>query len=347
MKALERLETTVAVHVESSFSFEFFPSDSNINPLLQLKKAQIAYDDKTILSDANIYIGSGSRIGLLGPNGAGKSTLMKVLAQQLQIKNGEQITHKALRIGYFAQHQYDYLQLDESPLQHLRDIDKQATESNLRNFLGRFGFPGDRALQAITNFSGGEKARLALALLVWQRPNLLLLDEPTNHLDLEMRDALLLALQEYDGAMVIVSHDRYLLSMTADQLILVSDGLVQDFSGDIAEYQKWLLEQRRTQIKRESEINSFQGGSAKDNQSSTKVRRKLQAKLDKLDGQLITLNKALDEVTQLLSDPESYEDSQQQLLQRRIIEQTQLRNQIKDIEAEWLVTLQELEALDS
>jgi ATP-binding cassette subfamily F protein 3 len=135
--------------------------------------------------------------------------------------------------------------------------------------------------------------------------------------------------------------------MTADQLILVSDGLVQDFSGDIAEYQKWLLEQRRTQIKRESEINSFQGGSAKDNQSSTKVRRKLQAKLDKLDGQLITLNKALDEVTQLLSDPESYEDSQQQLLQRRIIEQTQLRNQIKDIEAEWLVTLQELEALDS
>ena len=250
MKALQRLEVTAAVHAESAFSFEFFNSDNHINPLLQLKKAQIAYDDRIILSGVNIYIGSGSRIGLLGPNGAGKSTLMKVLAGQLNMQSGEQIAHKSLRIGYFAQHQYDYLQLNESPLQHLRDIDKQAPEINLRNFLGRFGFPGDKALQTITHFSGGEKARLALALLVWQRPNLLLLDEPTNHLDLEMREALLLALQEFEGAMIIVSHDRYLLSMTTDQLLLVADGRVEEFAGDIADYQKWLLVQRRAQIKR-------------------------------------------------------------------------------------------------
>lgn len=345
MKALARLEVTAAVHAESAFSFEFFECDNNINPLLQLKNAKIAYDDKTILSQANIYIGSGSRIGLLGPNGAGKSTLMKALAAQLEICDGEKIAHRSLRIGYFAQHQYDSLQLNESPLQHLRDLDKKAPEINLRNFLGRFGFSGDRALQSITHFSGGEKARLALALLVWQRPNLLLLDEPTNHLDLEMREALLLALQEYEGAMVIVSHDRYLLSMTTDQFMLVQGGQVQDFTGDMMDYQKWLLEQRRTQINRVSD-SPMSPVAAKEDHIASKNRRKLQAKISKLDEQLQKLSKALDEQSQLLSDPSSYENDQQHLLQRGIDEQTRLREQIQLIEAEWLATLQELEALN-
>lgn len=345
MKALERMEITAAVHINSPFSFEFFNSENNINPLLQLKKAQIAYDEKVILNNVNIYIGSGTRIGLLGPNGAGKSTLMKALANQLIINQGELITHKSLRIGYFAQHQYDFLHLDESPLEHLRELDKQAPEINLRNFLGRFGFSGDKALQVITHFSGGEKARLALALLVWQRPNLLLLDEPTNHLDLEMREALLLALQEYDGAMVIVSHDRYLLSMSTDQLLLVNDGNVQEFNGDIFDYQNWLLDQRRAQIKQLENNNVFESNTSKQDQNVSKNRRKLQAKLAKLDDQMRVLNKALDEQEQLISDPSSYEMEQQSILHCAIQEQAQLREQIQTVEAEWLATLEQLETL--
>ncbi len=343
MKVLQRMEITAAVHIDSPFSFDFFETDNHINPLLQLKNAIIGYEEKIILSDVNIYIGSGTRIGLLGPNGAGKSTLMKALANQLPINHGELITAKSLRIGYFAQHQYDYLQMNESPLQHLRDRDKHTPELNLRSFLGRFGFPGDKALQAITHFSGGEKARLALALLVWQRPNLLLLDEPTNHLDLEMREALALALQEYDGAMVIISHDRYLLSMTTDQLLLVDSGKVQEFNGDMSDYQKWLLEQRRVLMNQSTSQNNQQINSAIDDQLVSKNRRKLQAKLAKLDEQLQQLNKALDEQSQLISDPKSYEIEQQTILQRAISEQTKLREKILVVEAEWLEILQELE----
>jgi ATP-binding cassette subfamily F protein 3 len=245
IKSLERMEIIALAHVDSPFGFSFPPPKKLPNPLLKIEHADIGYGSKVIIKDASLSISPGDRIGLLGPNGAGKSSLIKVLSGQMTALNGKLQTADALNIGYFAQHQLEQLRLDESPLWHLQQLDKQATEKDLRNFLGGFDFRGDKVNDPIGPFSGGEKARLVLALLVFQNPNLLLLDEPTNHLDLEMRHALSVALQEYEGALVVVSHDRHLLRSVTDQLLLVANGSILPFDGDLDDYRTWLTEQKR------------------------------------------------------------------------------------------------------
>jgi ATP-binding cassette subfamily F protein 3 len=240
IKSLERMELIAQAHIDSPFQFSFPPPKKLPNPLIALEQAAIGYGERTIIQNASLSIAPGDRIGLLGPNGAGKSSLIKVLSGQMAPLTGKLKTAEALHIGYFAQHQLEQLRLDESPLWHLQQLNKQATEKDLRNFLGGFDFRGDKVNDAIAPFSGGEKARLVLALLVYQNPNLLLLDEPTNHLDLEMRHALSVALQAYEGAMVVVSHDRHLLRSVTDQLLLVADGRLQEFDGDLDDYKSWL-----------------------------------------------------------------------------------------------------------
>ncbi len=240
LKALERMERIAPAHVDTAFSFRFEAPRAAPNPLVSLDSARIGYGSSTVFAAVTLSLHAGSRIALLGRNGAGKSTLVKALAGALEVRSGTRTEGRGLVIGYFAQHQLERLRADETPLQHLLRAEPETKEQELRDFLGRFGF-GERALEPVAPFSGGERARLALALIVRQRPNLLLLDEPTNHLDIEMRHALTLALQEYEGAVVLVSHDRHLLRTTADDLWLGAEGRVQFFDGDLEDYKTWML----------------------------------------------------------------------------------------------------------
>ena len=240
LKALDRMTVIAAAHVDSPFQFSFREPAKYPSPLLRLDEADAGYNDVVVLKQIKLILEPGERLGILGRNGAGKSTLIKLLAGELSVLNGQRIEGQNLRIGYFAQHQLEQLNPSQNALQHIQQVDPQATEQEMRSFLGGFGFVGDDALRRVAPFSGGEKARLVLALLAWQRPHLLLLDEPTNHLDLDMRDALTLALQEYQGAVVVVSHDRYLLRTLADRLVLVAEGRVTAFDGDLEDYRVWL-----------------------------------------------------------------------------------------------------------
>lgn len=233
IKALERMEELSAAHVDSPFNFVFRESDKISSPLLDLSDARLGYGDKTILEKVKLQLTPGARIGLLGPNGAGKSTLIKNLAGELEPQSGRLVRGENLTVGYFAQHQLDSLDAKATPLLHLQRLAPTEREQTLRDFLGGFDFRGARLDEPVLNFSGGEKARLALALIAWEKPNLLLLDEPTNHLDLEMRLALTMALQEFGGAVLVVSHDRHLLKSTTDDFLLVADGRVQEFDGDL------------------------------------------------------------------------------------------------------------------
>ncbi|NOT85053.1 MAG: ATP-binding cassette domain-containing protein, partial [Methylococcaceae bacterium] len=273
IKALERMELISLAHVDSPFNFSFPPPLKMPNPLLILEKADIGYADNVIIKQASLTIAAGARIGLLGPNGAGKSSLIKVLAGDMQPLTGSMLGADALKIGYFAQHQLEQLRLDESPLWHLQKIDPQATEKDLRNFLGGFDFQGDKVKEAVKPFSGGEKARLVLALLVYQNPNLLLLDEPTNHLDLDMRHALNVALQDFQGALVVVSHDRHLLRTVTDQFLLVGNGKIQPFDGDLEDYRALMTEQRNQAITEDPAAYS----DALDTSVSRKDQRKQEA----------------------------------------------------------------------
>ncbi|MDR1062752.1 MAG: ATP-binding cassette domain-containing protein [Azoarcus sp.] len=251
IKALERMERIAAAHIDTPFTFSFRETPPAPDPLLQIEDGAAGYGGTGILENIGLSLRPGERIGLLGRNGAGKSTLVKLLAGQLALTAGQRREGKGLAVGYFAQHQLETLRIDESALQHMSRLDPAAREQDLRDYLGGFDFRGDgkdgRSTPATAPcgpFSGGEKSRLALALLIWQRPNLLLLDEPTNHLDLEMRHALTLALQEYEGAMVLVSHDRALLRACCDRLLLVDEGRLQTFDGDIDDYRAWLAARR-------------------------------------------------------------------------------------------------------
>ncbi|HZV98892.1 MAG TPA: ATP-binding cassette domain-containing protein, partial [Methylophilaceae bacterium] len=247
IKALERMELIQAAHVDSPFEFGFREPLAQPDPLLVLDEIDAGYNGQAVLRDIVLTMRPGERLGLLGRNGAGKSTLIKLLADELRPIKGKRVEGKDLNIGYFAQHQLEQLRLDESPLQHMLRLDPQTREQEHRNYLGGFDFRGDMASTPCGPFSGGEKSRLALALLIWTRPNLLLLDEPTNHLDLEMRHALTLALQEYDGGVVLVSHDRALLRATCDRFVLVADGKAEAFDGDLDDYRDWLASQQKTE----------------------------------------------------------------------------------------------------
>lgn len=331
VKALERLEVISAAHVDSPFDFEFFEPRQCPNPLITVTKADLGYGGRAILKNVNLSLVPGTRLGLLGPNGAGKSTLIKMLAGALQPLTGEREIFKGLEIGYFAQHQVEQLNLTQSPLQHLQTLAPNAQEQQLRTFLGGFDFSNAMALTPIKDFSGGEKSRLALAILVWKKPNLLLLDEPTNHLDLEMRHALTLALQNFQGAMIIVSHDRHLLRTTTDSLVLVAHQQVTTFDGDLEEYEKWLRQYRRDAFK------TAANNPAKPlSYEKQKERRTQEAKVTKLEEQLRQAENALLEMENLLADTKIYEPDQKAQLENALQQQQQLKQQQQQLEEQWL-----------
>jgi len=333
LKALEKMEAIAPAHVDSPFHFQF-PAPSKMPALLiHLDEISVGYQ-QPVLERVNVRITPGSRIGLLGPNGAGKSTLIKLLAGILSPSKGQYSLGEAVQIGYFAQHQLEQLRSEASPLQHLQHLDAQSSEQSLRNFLGGFGFGGDKALSPIAPFSGGEKARLALALLIWQQPHVLLLDEPTNHLDLEMRHALTLALQDYQGALVIVSHDRHLLRTTTDELLLVAQQRVNVFTGDLADYRQWLLEQRTRQSPLPEKKNQHY-----------QQRKPLQNRLKQLEKDLDRLSAEKNTLESLLADPQIYTDKEK--VQSYIHQQTQLAQQLERTEELWLEVTEALETLQA
>ena len=352
LKALERMQTIAPAHVDSPFHFSLFEPEKIPNSLLHMEAVDAGYDDTKILRNVDFQLLPGDRIGLLGPNGAGKSTFIKVLAGQLKIQSGEYRLAKETRIGYFAQHQLEQLHNDHSPIEHLQQIDKKAREADLRNYLGHFGFSNDMALSKIQNFSGGEKSRLVLAILIYQRPNLLLLDEPTNHLDLEMREALAEALQEFSGAMVIVSHDRHLLNSSCDQLLLVSQHTVSEFPLSLEEYPRWLSEHNamRTNdsLPAEDKVNK--------NTLSNKERKRLEAehrkktsplrnKIKKLEAEMQQISEKQIEINSQLSDNDIYADQNKQKLQQLLLEKAALEKSHENAEMEWLEINEELENL--
>lgn len=341
LKAINRLELVSAVQVDSPFHFEFKSAAACSDPLLRLEKVDIGYEDKLIFKNLNLSILSGSRIGLLGPNGAGKSTFIKLLAGALQPKRGIYQTAKNLKIGYYAQHQLDSLRIQESPLQHLKHIAPTATEQQLRTFLGGFDFSKQMVFEPIVNFSGGEKARLALALLIWQAPNLLLLDEPTNHLDLEMRSALTLALQSFQGAMIIISHDRYLLNTSVDQFMLVANQQIIEFEGTVEDY-KIELEKHQPR----SPINQTKTVDNKTDEKQQPGKGKLEKKLKQLESELTRLQSELVDIEQQLSGTEIYQENNKILLNEKIMQQKVLIKQLADTEKNWLNLQEKLDLTD-
>ncbi|MEQ1636028.1 MAG: ATP-binding cassette domain-containing protein [Methylococcales bacterium] len=350
IKALERMELISLAHVDSPFNFSFPPPQKMPNPLLILEKADIGYADKIVIQQASLTIAAGARIGLLGPNGAGKSSLIKVLAGDMQPLTGSMLGAEALKIGYFAQHQLEQLRLDESPLWHLQKIDPQATEKDLRNFLGGFDFQGDKVKEMVKPFSGGEKARLVLALLVYQNPNLLLLDEPTNHLDLDMRHALNVALQDFQGALVVVSHDRHLLRTVTDQFLLVGNGKIQPFDGDLDDYRALMSEQRNQAIVQEVTLGSEtleSGVSRKDQRKQEAERRqRLKPWLDavkKAEQQVENFHKLQHQLEQQLADPEIYSETAKQRLKSILEQKNQIDKALQEAEELWMQAEQALE----
>ncbi|RKZ91900.1 MAG: ABC transporter ATP-binding protein [Candidatus Parabeggiatoa sp. nov. 1] len=354
INALARMEQIAAAHVDSPFHFSLQSPAQMPNQLIYLDQVSVGYKNTPILENLNLRISPGLRFGLLGPNGAGKSTLIKLLAGQLGLLQGECTLGDGLQVGYFAQHQLEQLRAEDSPLQHIQRLDVNATEQSLRRFLGGFGFVGDMAVEPVAPFSGGEKARLALALLVWQRPNVLLLDEPTNHLDLDMRHALTLALQDYMGALVIVSHDRHLLRTTTDQLLLVANGRVKAFDGDLADYRQWLFEHRAEQRNSSLTPVSSSKGGGNATQPQTRLekkradaqqreqRRPLQNRLKQVEKDLDKLTAEKAAVEALLADPSIYDDKDK--VKEYIRQQAALVEQLENTEEMWLEITETLEA---
>ena len=345
IKSLERMELIAQAHIDSPFHFRFSKPEKMPNPLLRLEAVDIGYSENPVLKLVNMALAPGDRIGLLGPNGAGKSSLIKVLAGELQPLTGEKQVAEALKIGYFAQHQLEQLREDETPLRHLQRLDPVATEKDLRNYLGGFDFQGDKVLESVGPFSGGEKARLVLALLVYQNPNLLLLDEPTNHLDLEMRHALSVALQDYEGAMVVVSHDRHLLRSVTDQLLLVADTRMQPFDGDLEDYRQWLAEQKKADDKNDE--NLAPALSRKDQRKQDAERR---TKMKPLTDALKKAERAVEKLHQLqhhlelqLADPGIYQDSEKDRLKQLLEQKAHIDCQLEEAETEWLAAEEKLE----
>ncbi|TMH13511.1 MAG: ATP-binding cassette domain-containing protein, partial [Betaproteobacteria bacterium] len=315
--------------------------------------------DKTVVRGINFSLQSGQRYGLLGINGAGKSTLIKTIAGELAPLAGKAIFNKGLAVGYFAQHQIEMLRHDESPLWHLSRIAQSAREQDLRNYLGGFNFPGDMATTSLSTFSGGEKARLALALIVWQRPNLLLLDEPTNHLDLETREALTVALAQFEGTLVLVSHDRHLLRATTDQFLIVAEGRLTPFDGDLEDYRDWLFKTklapteeavplpeakkpavtappapaRREQKRREAKVRQRQSA----------ARKPIESRIKRLEEKMAKLNAQKSAIDAQLADPASYGEARKEALKALILDQAYVARELAQLEAEWLEQQQRLE----
>ena len=349
IKALERMEELTAAHVDSPFDFVFREAQKVSVPLLSLSDGRLGYGDKTVLQSVKLSLVPGSRIGLLGPNGAGKSTLIKTLCAELQPLAGRLSRGENLVIGYFAQHQLDALDDQASPLLHLQRLAPAEREQSLRDFLGGFDFRAARCDEPVLNFSGGEKARLALALIAWDRPNLLLLDEPTNHLDLEMRLALTMALQEFSGAVVVVSHDRHLLKSTTDEFLLVADGRVEAFDGDLEDYARWLIEYRQRQAPAQPQTTvSASNDKRGQRQAAAALRQQLaphKRAAEKLETELSQVQAKLATVEQRLGDSALYEAARKEELRLALAEQASLKNREAELEEHWLEALEQLEAL--
>jgi ATP-binding cassette, subfamily F, member 3 len=352
IKALERMERIAPAHVDSQFEFTFLPPQKLPRPLLTLDRQSVGYGERIVLDGINMTIVPGSRIALLGRNGAGKSTLMKMLAGELAPFDGKRTEARDLKIGYFAQHQLEQLSVDDSPLGHLKRLGGEAaakaTEQELRSFLGGFGFTGDRVFEPVGPFSGGEKARLVLALVSYLRPNLLLLDEPTNHLDLEMRQALAVALQDYEAAVVLVSHDRHLLRAVADDLILVDQGRATPFDGDLDDYARWFTTREEAETADEASPNALSAEQKKQRKREEAERRNrlspLKAEIARLEKQLERLEKERATVEAALAEPSIYEPASKQKLQELLQKQTQLKRDISDTETQWLMATEKLDA---
>ncbi|CAN1504090.1 Uup ATPase components of ABC transporters with duplicated ATPase domains [Methylophilaceae bacterium] len=355
IKALERMEMISAAHVDSQFNFEFRVPLAAPDPLLVLDEMAVGYQSVALIKDIVLAIRPGERIGLLGRNGAGKTTLIKLLAKELAPLCGKRVEGKDLNIGYFAQHQLEQLRLDESPLQHMMKLDPLTREQEHLNFLGGFDFKGDMARSPCLNFSGGEKSRLALALLIWTRPNLLLLDEPTNHLDLEMRHALTMALQDYQGGVVLVSHDRALLRASCDEFVLVADGQAIPFDGDLEAYSLWLNEQRlkeKQNVQATLEVKPAKQDRAMnkaERQARIAERRPLLKEVAELDGRIATWQEEKLACDARLNDNDLYSAADKTALQDLLKKQAELIKQIEQAEERWLdlhERLEELPALD-
>ena len=340
LKALARMEMISAAHVDAPFTFSFREPEGFSDPLLQIEDAKVGYGGTALLSDIRLILRPGSRIGLLGRNGAGKSTLVKLLAGEKTVLAGRRLEGRHLKIGYFAQHQMELLRPDESPLQHLVRQEPQTREQELRDYLGGFDFRGAMADAPCGNFSGGEKARLALALMIRTRPNLLLLDEPTNHLDLEMREALTLALQETEAAVVLVSHDRHLLRTTVDELWLVADGRAQPFDGDLDDYASWLAQRRNAGKPAPAAEQSTQREQRLEDRAAKKSaaaeRRKLEKEAEKLEQQLATWQAEKAAIEAQLADPALYANPDRVRIDQLNTRQGELAASIEAAEVRWL-----------
>jgi ATP-binding cassette subfamily F protein 3 len=348
IKALARMERIAAAHVDTPFEFAFRQPVVQPDPVLTLDGVGAGYDNLTVLREIRMTLRAGTRLGLLGRNGAGKSTMMKLLAGVLAPLSGERIEGKGLQIGYFAQHQLEQLRPEESPLWHLTRLSPRTREQELRNFLGGFDFHGDQVTGPVAPMSGGEKSRLALALIVWQRPNLLLLDEPTNHLDLEMRHALTLGLQDYEGALVLVSHDRSLLRATADELWLVEGGTVEPFDGDLEDYA------RRLRAKEQAESSDAEPVVGRKEQKRLEAeernrrftrRKPLEVRLKSAEREIEVLGIEKTRLEKLIASPDIYGDGRKDDLKRYLLEQAQVAAKLHQAEERWLALSAELEQL--
>jgi ATP-binding cassette subfamily F protein 3 len=384
MKALAKMEELAPLRAAAEFSFEFREPANAPNPLLVMEDVNAGYrneneqtgevSEKTIVSDINFSLQIGQRIGLLGINGAGKSTLIKTIAGELMPLTGESTTGKGLNIGYFAQHQVEMLRHDESPLWHLAKIAPTTREQELRNFLGGFNFPGTMVTSSIAPFSGGEKARLALALIVWQRPNLLLLDEPTNHLDLETREALTEALAQFEGTLVVVSHDRHLLRATTDQFIIVADGKLQPFDGDLDDYKDWLFQtklgkgtdvlpaagkENKTAFPVQSPVAPAKAEAtapvvnskeqkrkdAEDRQRISTLRKPIEQKIKRLDEQIAKRTAQKADVDAQLGEESIYDAANKAKLKQLLADQAFFTKDLGELEGQWLELQEQLEAI--
>ncbi|MCG5500760.1 ATP-binding cassette domain-containing protein [Ectothiorhodospira lacustris] len=353
LKALERMTRVASVHADSPFRFAFREPLRLPDPLLKLDRISGGYGETAVIQGVKYSLHPGARLGLLGPNGAGKSTLIRIMAGDLAPLVGSREPAPDLSVGYFAQHQLEQLDPQASPLLHLQRLDGRAREQELRNFLGGFGFLGDQALAPVEPFSGGEKARLVLALLVWQRPNLLLLDEPTNHLDMDMRHALEQALQDFGGAVVLVSHDRHMLRSVCDDFLLVADGGAQAFEGDLEDYRDWLAARERAQGGGDvREMGGEQGAASrkarKRDEAALRQRLKpLRDQVRRLEREHETLEQEKRSLDEALADPAIYEASARERLQSLLGRQAETARRLAEVESTWLEACEALEIAES
>ena len=351
IKALEKMEKIAPAQLDNEFLFEFAAPEHLPNPLLKMEHADLGYGAETILRNINLSLENGARFGLLGVNGSGKSTFIKALSGSLKPQNGQIIRSDKLNIGYFAQHQLDTLRDDQSPVWHIQKLSPEAKEQEIRNFLGGFLFAGEMATAPIAPFSGGEKARLALAMLVWQKPNLLLLDEPTNHLDLDMRHALTLALQSFEGALILVSHDRSLIEATTDQFLLIDQGSLKTFDGDLNDYRAWRLAQENAtaapaQSSQSQSRKNTKRQEAQMRQERARRTKPVQQKIAQAEKEIAALTAAQQQCEAILSQESIYQPENKTKLQETLAKVNEIKVKLTKFEEDWLQWQEDLETIN-